>query len=118
MSAPRLSESSKRAMVKAYQSGEPIKDIAKMFGVHKSYPGRLAKRHGVAPQTGVRTIPRSASRRTKLTPYLCAKALDLYQAGKDLPDIALALRCSFALAARGLAEAVEAERIEDTRCQS
>jgi transposase-like protein len=118
MSAPRLSVSAKRAIVKAYHTGEPIKEIARTFGVHPSYPGRLAKRYGVAPPKGVRVILPSTSKRTKLTPYLCAKALEMYQGGKDLPDIALAMRCSFALAARALAEAVEAERIEDTRCQS
>lgn len=44
MSAPRLSEFTKREIVKAYGRGDPVAEIAKRFGVDKSYPGLLAKR--------------------------------------------------------------------------
>lgn len=111
MSAPRLSAKAKRDIVLAYGRGEPVADIATRYGIHFTYPGILAKRRDIAPPEKARVTSRpTKSLRTKLTPYLTAKALNLYQSGKDIPDIAAALRCSFSLAARGLAEAVEAER--------
>lgn len=111
MSAPRLSAKAKRDIVLAYGRGELVADIAKRYGVDVTYPGILAKRRDVLRPASARSTGKpTKSLRTKLTPYLTAKALELYHKGKDIPDIAAALRCSFSLAARGLAEAVEAER--------
>lgn len=46
MSAPRLTEAQKCEILAAYLEGERSTTIAARFGVHISYPGLLAKRHG------------------------------------------------------------------------
>lgn len=116
MSAPRLSAAVKREIVISYRAGVKTKDIADRFGVHESYPGVLAKRYDISRSNrGPRVLKESKSLRTELTPYLCSEVLKHFQRGVDLPDIALKLRCSLALAARGLAEAIEAERIGASR---
>lgn len=44
MSAPRLSEETKRQILDAYLAGEKIAVIAHLFGVDESYPRILFKR--------------------------------------------------------------------------
>lgn len=112
MSAPRLSERVKREIIIAYQRGEAVRSIAERYGIHESYPGVLAKRRSIAKPAVRQTHCSSRSLRTNLTPFLSAKCLDLYHKGHDLSEIALRLRCTAALAARGLAEAMENERVE------
>lgn len=115
MSGPRLSEKVKREIIIAYGRGVPVGMIAQQFGIHESYPGVLARRRGIARTGGPRPADPSKSLRTQVTPYLSEKALELYHKGLDIPDIAHRLRCTFATAAHGLAEAVERERIEATQ---
>ena len=47
MSAPRLTEKLKVAIVSAYVSGEKLTVIAARFGCDQSYPTILARRRGV-----------------------------------------------------------------------
>jgi transposase-like protein len=117
MSAPRLSEYTKRQIVKAYGAGETISAIAKRYGVHESYPGALAKRKAV--HRSASPAPNKAPKLPPLAQTLPiikqARVLDLYHAGSDLDAIAASLHCTLSAAAHGLAEAVERERYEDTR---
>jgi transposase-like protein len=117
MSAPRLSEFTKREIVKAYGRGDTISSIAKRYGVDESYPGTLAKRKAV--QRVANPAPNKAPKLPPLAQVLTivkqARVLDLYHAGNDLDAIAASLHCTLSAAAHGLAEAVERERYEDTR---
>lgn len=47
MSAPRLDKDTKDKIIAAYLAGDKIDDMAKKFGVHRSYPCHLARRRGV-----------------------------------------------------------------------
>lgn len=51
MSAARLSEEEKQALVRAYRRGEKIDAICARFGVDRSYPRILARRRGFAPRS-------------------------------------------------------------------
>lgn len=48
MSAPRLSEQEKLAILEAYQTDESVRSIAQRFGVDQAYPTILARRRGIA----------------------------------------------------------------------
>ncbi|MEF2553233.1 hypothetical protein VQ042_18030 [Aurantimonas sp. A2-1-M11] len=50
MSAPRLPEVDKAAIIAAYVAGEPSRAVAERFGVDPTYPRTLARRRGVAPR--------------------------------------------------------------------
>jgi DNA-binding MarR family transcriptional regulator len=50
MSAARLTEKQKRAILTAYQAGEKTEAIAERFGVDRTYPSLLAKRRGLKPR--------------------------------------------------------------------
>ena len=47
MSAPRLTEPQKRAILADYRAGMPPKQIGIKHGVNNSYPRLLARRRGV-----------------------------------------------------------------------
>jgi len=46
MSAPRLTDEQKRAIVIAYRAGEKLASIASQYGIDRSYPRILARRDG------------------------------------------------------------------------
>lgn len=46
MSAPRLTQEIKQAIVADYLAKIPIRELAEKYGVHQSYPGLLARRYG------------------------------------------------------------------------
>ena len=66
----KFSDRDQRRICAAYVAGEPIDDIAKRFGCHRSYPSQLAKRraHG---------LRRDPSDRADVPPELAAALADI-----------------------------------------
>ncbi len=116
MSAPRLSEFTKREIVKAYGRGTPISAIAMRYGVDQSYPAVLAKRRAVqrmeTPEPNRAKTPKLKPLAKALTIVQQARVLDLHAAGNGIEEIAAHMHCTLPAAAHGLAEAVERERYE------
>ena len=107
MSAPRLQDSDKAAMVAAYMAGEPSARVAERYGVDPTYPRILASRRGVAPRRPDIAITMTRPGRLGTLTYTVSPSAWSHEEKARLAELAgqgaTARQAAIALAAEGFA---------------
>lgn len=108
---PKISDETRQAILRDYQAGVRVDDIAERYGVSSPYPGILADRYGVPRRRSDESRKnmggdRSKPEPVKVKPEILAPVAEvrrLKAKGLTIEKIGALLRCPYAAVAEALA---------------